>query len=152
MKNMVFPQQGIDKGTLLVIRGCLIVESLCLLPAAYGVDHSVTSGTSTVDCDTFNGGVSAGDTLTIAGGARGSITLNDCIGTLGNHKDTGMSTKKGAAWAPCRAAGAALLFRESFDSTLYFFKLLWAQLIDHLAPGPGRRFLAGIELCDHLVG
>lgn len=55
-----------------------------LCAAAHGADHAVSSGTSTVDCDTFNGGVSAGDTLTLAGGTRGPLTIEDCSGTSGD--------------------------------------------------------------------
>lgn len=52
--------------------------------SAFAADHAVTSATSTVDCDTFSGGVSAGDTLTLDGGTRGPIEFVDCRGTSGN--------------------------------------------------------------------
>jgi hypothetical protein len=46
----------------------------------------VTSGTATVDCDTYEGGgvVDPGDILEIAGGVRGPLTILDCHGTPSN--------------------------------------------------------------------
>lgn len=46
-------------------------------------DHRVSANTSTVNCSTFNGGVDAGDTLTMDAGKRGPITFRDCVGSAG---------------------------------------------------------------------
>lgn len=57
--------------------GLLAVGSGAAVQAA---DHRVSSGISKVDCNTFGGGVRAGDKLTMAGGQRGDITFKNCIG------------------------------------------------------------------------
>lgn len=60
---------------------------LLLLISSYalGADYQVTSATSTLNCDVFNGGVNPGDILTLDGGSRGPITFQNCAGTSGNE-------------------------------------------------------------------
>ena len=58
---------------------------LALSTPVFAADHIINSGDSIVDCDTFDGGVNPGDTLTFAGTSRSSkIELQDCHGTAGN--------------------------------------------------------------------
>jgi hypothetical protein len=64
---------------------CSIFPILVLFATeAISADHFVASGTETVDCRNFNGGVKAGDTLTLAGGPRGPLTIHHCNGSSGN--------------------------------------------------------------------
>ena len=50
---------------------------------AMAADHFVSSGISTVDCRAND--VEPGDTITLEGGNRGTITFNNCIGTASNR-------------------------------------------------------------------
>ena len=52
--------------------------------AAQAADHFISSGTSRVDCDTFGGGISPGDTITLEDGYRGPLRIRDCTGTAAN--------------------------------------------------------------------
>jgi|GEM_PF-3862829 len=71
----------------LTIALCLLALGLVALASVsvWAADHAVTTGTTTVDCDVFDGGVAAGDTLTLDGGARGKLIVRDCIGAVGNR-------------------------------------------------------------------
>ena len=51
---------------------------------ALAKDHTVGSGTSSVDCRNYGGGVSPGDTLIISSGGRGSLEFENCFGTSSN--------------------------------------------------------------------
>lgn len=48
---------------------------------ASAANHAVPPGTTSVDCRSYNGGVKPGDTLTLAGRARGSFKFENCAGT-----------------------------------------------------------------------
>ena len=63
----------------------LLLSLVLLCSVVNAADHAVTSATSLVDCDTFDGGVNPGDTLTMDSGNRGKIKFQDCIGTSGNE-------------------------------------------------------------------
>jgi len=74
------------KNAMATKRVSLIVFLVGLLAAGIGIDaeaadHPVAVGTTAVDCDTFDGGVNPGDTLTLLGTSRGAISFNDCRGT-----------------------------------------------------------------------
>jgi hypothetical protein len=48
---------------------------------AYAADHSIAPSTSSVDCQTFGGGIKPGDTITLASGTRGPLRISNCTGT-----------------------------------------------------------------------
>lgn len=54
-----------------------------MLPAepSKAADHFVSASTASVDCGTFNGGVSPGDSITLASGDRGPLIIRNCEGT-----------------------------------------------------------------------
>jgi hypothetical protein len=83
VKNMTFAIQHFIN--IRVIACCALLPSLSLVGAeALGADHFVSSGTTTVDCGNFNGGIKPGDTITLQGGARGPLTIRNCNGLSGN--------------------------------------------------------------------
>jgi hypothetical protein len=65
---------------------CLAVFLLAIAnaPVARAATHTVASGVSSVDCKSFGGGIRAGDTVILAGRARGPITFSDCNGSASN--------------------------------------------------------------------
>ena len=63
-----------------MIRNWLLV--LAVLPClSWAADHPISTGVSDFDCSSVN----PGDTVTIAGGARGPLTIRDCPGVSGNR-------------------------------------------------------------------
>src|SRR6188768_1549427 len=55
------------------------VAPLAVCAPVLAADHFIASGTSNFNC----GSVAAGDTVTLAGGTRGSLTIQDCNGAAG---------------------------------------------------------------------
>lgn len=62
----------------------LALLSLTVAPAATASIHTVAPNTGSVDCKSFNGGVRAGDTVTLTGKNRGSFKFENCYGTAAN--------------------------------------------------------------------
>ena len=59
----------------------VFLVSLFVGTPSIAADHRVAPSTSAVDCNTFSGGVVAGDTLTMDDGKRGSIKFRNCVGS-----------------------------------------------------------------------
>lgn len=68
-----------------VVAACaMLVLAVAIAPEAAAANHTVAANTGKVDCRSFDGGVRPGDTIVLAGKARGPVTFSDCIGTAAN--------------------------------------------------------------------
>lgn len=86
---------------------------LTLSGPAWTADHAVGSGTSLVDCDTFDGGVNPGDTLTFTGTSRSSnIEFQDCHGTGGSPIVVRNDTSQSSAFTITGQSGFVVLLDD----------------------------------------
>lgn len=74
---------AIEQRTWITIRLTTVAMLLMLMsaPPVNAADYPISAGTSSVDCDSHGGGVSPGDSITLASGKRGDITFRNCRGT-----------------------------------------------------------------------